>query len=289
MSLVPMLAMALACQPPAQPERTTSLTGHVLEPFTLESKVLGNARSIRVYLPPNYESEPKRRFAVLYMHDGQNVFDGKTSFIPNQEWRADETAEALIDAKLVEPIIIVGIDNAQAERANEYLPTYNAEAKYGGKADLYAKMVVEELKPRIDNSYRTKSEVASTGLMGSSFGGIVTLHMALTRPDVFGKIAVVSPSLWWDDEVMTKRAAAIPAKLPIKVWLDMGAEEGGPGSEYNRMAVGQAQALAKAFRSKGWKDGKDLAVVIEGFAVHNEVAWARRLGAMLMFLFPAKR
>lgn len=272
-----------------QAARRSTLTGRQPPPFEHTSKSLGNARLVRVYLPPNYDAEPKRRFAVLYMHDGQNVFDGLTSFIPNQEWRADETAEALIRANLIEPIIIVGIDNGQSSRGDEYLPTYSAEEKYGGKADLYSKMVVEEIKPVIDKRFRTKVDAASTGLIGSSYGGIITLHMGLTRPDVFGKLGVVSPSLGWDREVMTRRFGALKSKLPLKIWLDVGTEEGGPGSPYNGKALDQTESLGRVLRTKGWRDGRDLAVVVEGYAVHNEVAWARRLGAMLMFLYPAKR
>src|SRR5689334_20785353 len=125
------------------PVRKTSLTGIIKAHPDFESKILGNKRNVWVYLPPNYESEPKRSFPVLYMHDGQNVFDGMTSYIPNLEWRVDEAAEALIKAKVVEPIIIVAVSNAQMDRANEYLPTRRKmrDMEMGGKADLYGKFL----------------------------------------------------------------------------------------------------------------------------------------------------
>jgi len=271
----------------ALPERRPSLTGSIEKPFRLESKLL-SARDIFVYLPPQYATEPKRRFPVLYMHDGQNVFDGATSFIPNQEWKADEAAEALIKAKLIEPLIIVAVPNAGTERANEYLPTsgiLNGQ-KMGGKADVYGRMLLEELKPKIDKQYRTKPN--DSGLAGSSFGGVITLYLGLKHPDAFGKLGVFSPSLFWDNQYLLKQVQALPGKLPLKIWLDMGgAESGSPGQD--TMIVGMARKMDEALQSKGWSEGRDLAYYEEGYAPHNEVSWARRFPAMLMFLFPARR
>ncbi len=271
-------------------DRRPSLTGRIEQPFKLESKLLRNERTIFVYLPPQYALESKRRFPVLYMHDGQNVFDGATSFIPNQEWRADEAAEALINAKLVEPLIIVAIPNAGSERANEYLPTSvkRGQSAMGGKGDMYGRMLTEELKPQIDKLYRTKPGARDTGLAGSSLGGVITFWLGITRPDVFTKLGVFSPSLWWDSELMLKRAQALPGKLPLKIWLDMGTSESGNSKEDPGYAD-SARRLDAALRTKGWVEGRDLAYYEDGFAAHNENSWARRFPAMLMFLFPARR
>lgn len=261
--------------------RRTSIVGEVRAHPAFESKLLGNKRDIWVYLPPNYATEPNRRYPVLYMHDGQNVFDGKTSFIPNQEWRADEAAEALIKAKAVEPIIIVAISNAGMARSDEYLPT---RAKFrqnemGGKGDLYGKFITDELMPVIDTRYRTKKGPANTGLCGSSLGGVITMHLGQTRPDVFGKLAVVSPSVWWDDKLLVRNTKALPKKLNQRIWLDMGTDEGAT-------SVDDATLLKAALVEKGWQEGKDLLFYIDFGAKHNEAAWAGRMDAILLWLFP---
>jgi predicted alpha/beta superfamily hydrolase len=281
-----LLALAASCvlgpAPIPPQDRMPSLTGNIRLHEAFQSQILGNRRTLRVYLPPNYDLEPNRRFPVMYLHDGQNLFDGATSFIPNMEWRVDETAEALIRAKLVEPIIVVGIDNGGMQRANEFLPTRAQprpdQPPYGGQADRYAEMLIREIKPLIDRTYRTKSGREFTGTGGSSFGGVVSLYLGLRHPDVFSKLAVVSPSVWWDDRVVVRYVDELPRKLPLKIWLDMGGAEG-PGS------LAEAGKLHAALVRKGWRDGHDLAYFVDGHAQHNEAAWARRVGPILMFLF----
>ncbi|HLP00070.1 MAG TPA: alpha/beta hydrolase-fold protein, partial [Fimbriimonas sp.] len=137
------------------PQRVSSLAGTIETLAQFESKHLGNKRNIRVYLPPQYATEPNRKFPVLYMHDGQNVFDGATSFIPNQEWRADEAAEMLIKSNFVEPLIIIAIDNGEVARADEYLhkEIRMGAQRGGGKAALYGKFVVEEVMKVINIRY----------------------------------------------------------------------------------------------------------------------------------------
>ena len=267
--------LSLLLNSPIQEERRASTTGDIRYHREFESASLGNKRTLTVYLPPRYSAEPKRHYPVLYMHDGQNLFDGLTSFIPNKEWRVDETAEALINAGLIEPIIVVGIDNAGSERANEFLPTRVRTA--GGKADLYGKMLADDIMPFIDRTFRTKRGPKYTAVAGSSFGGILSLHLAMTRSDKFSKAAVVSPSVWWDNRVMVKRVNDLKSKPPVKIWLDMGASEG-PG------ALNDARALRDAMVAKGWGKG-DFAYIEEANAQHNEDAWARRMGAILLFLF----
>lgn len=281
--LIGLLALCLLqpTAPQTRPEpRAESRTGSITVHEGFESKHLSNRRRIWVYLPPGYADSARSRFPVLYMHDGQNVFDGMTSYIPNQEWRADETAEAMIRAGLLQPLIIVAIDNAQADRAQEFLPTpiRMGNATQGGKADLYGRFLVEEVKPFIDRTYRTRTGAGDTGLIGSSFGGVVTLHLGLRYPKVFGKLGVVSPSLWVDNEIMIRRTDLLPAKLPLKIWLDMGTREG-------LQSIVQSRKLRAALEKKGWQSGKDLLYLEESFGEHNEAAWARRLPLMLSFLF----
>jgi len=263
--------------------RRNSIVGDVHPHPGFESKLLGNKRDIWVYLPPGYAKEPNRRYPVLYMHDGQNVFNGGTSYIPNQEWRADEAAEALIKAKVVEPLIIVAISNAGMARADEYLPTRAKmrDSEMGGKADIYGKFLTDELMPMVDGAYRTKKGPADTGLCGSSFGGVITMHLGLTRSNVFGKLAVVSPSVWWDARVLVKNTKALPKKPNQRIWLDMGTDEA-------PMSVSDAELLRDALLEKGWREGKDLLFYIDAGAKHNEAAWAGRMDAILLWLFPAK-
>lgn len=241
------------------------------------SRFLEPARTLIVYVPPDYEVHSHTRYPVLYMHDGQNLFDSETAFAGN-EWRLDDTAEDLIDRGVIAPLIIVGIYNTGERRIHEYTPTTDAKLG-GGKADLYGRMLVEEVKPFIDKTYRTLNGPENTGLGGSSLGGLVTLHLGLQYPHIFGKLAVLSPSVWWDNRVILREIGQLPTKPPLKIWLDMGTAEGG-------MSLEDTEMLRDAMRAKGWSEGKDLAYFeIEG-ATHSEAAWAQRVGPFLRFLFP---
>ncbi len=242
------------------------------------SRFLEPVRTLVVYVPPGYEHNPQKHYPVLYMHDGQNLFDPATAFGGN-EWRLDDTAEELIERGAIEPLIIVGIYNTGEQRINEYTPTPDAKLG-GGKADLYGRMLVEEVKPFIEKTYRTVRGAENTGLGGSSLGGLVTLHLGLKYPNVFGKLAVLSPSVWWDNKVILREIEQLPAKPPLKIWLDMGTAEGG-------MSLEDTEMLRDAMRAKGWSVGNDLAYSeIEG-ATHSEKSWAERVGPFLQFLFPA--
>src|SRR5262245_39586755 len=203
-------------------QRAHALRGDVRLPNRFHSAILNNDRDIIVYLPPGYETDKQRRYSVLYLHDGQNLFDGATSFIPGQEWQVDETAQSLITARKIEPLIIVGIYNTGKDRADEYTPTQDAKYKAGGKADLYGRMLVEELKPFIDTNYRTRRDASHTGIGGSSLGGLVSLYVGLKYPTVFGRIAVVSPAVWWSDKQIIHFVEALPKKPSVRIWLDIG-------------------------------------------------------------------
>jgi predicted alpha/beta superfamily hydrolase len=221
------------------------------------------------------------------MHDGQNLFDGATSFIPGQEWRVDETAQALIAAGKIEPLIIVGINNAGKERINEYTPAEDAKYKMGGKADLYGRMMVEELKPFVDSHYRTKRDAKHTGLGGSSLGGLVSLYLALKYPAVFGRAAVVSPSVWFANRQILHYVKALPKKTKVRIWMDMGTKEGG-NQEEAQQSLNDAKLLRDTLVKHGWRVGKDLGYYEAQGAEHNEAAWAARVESILTFLFPQK-
>ncbi len=221
------------------------------------------------------------------MHDGQNIFDGATSFIAGQEWRVDETAESLINAGKIEPLIIVGIFNAGVERVNEYTPAADPKYKAGGKGDLYGRFLVEELKPFIDETYRTKTDAQHTGLGGSSLGGLISLYLGLKYPAVFTKIAVISPSVWWADRYILRFTQNQSHKQALRIWLDSGTKEGRDATEAQK-TVDDTRLLRNELIKKHWKDGKDLKYSEAEGAEHNEKAWAARTPKILEFLFPKK-
>ncbi len=263
-----------------------TLTGDIRVHKNFHSKILDNDRDVLVYLPPGYDATKSRRYSILYLHDGQNLFDGATSFIPGLEWRIDETAQALIGAAKIEPLIIVGVYNNK-DRINEYTPAVDAKYKLGGKADLYGRMLVEELKPFIDAQYRTKREARHTGLGGSSLGGLASLYLGLKYPDVFGRVAVVSPSVWFANKQIVHYVDALSKKPAVRIWMDIGTKEGRTAEEAQQ-TLNDARLLKETLVKKGWKVGKDLSYFEAAGAEHNEGAWAARVESILTFLFPRK-
>ena len=260
-----------------------TLTGNIQCHRQFPSRTLGNRRDILVYLPLGYRRFRRQQYPVLYLQDGQNVFDAATAFA-GVEWGVDETAQRLIRRRLIEPVIIVAIANTGPDRIHEYAPTRGIidskpkrKKRSRGLARKYAKFLIQELKPFIDSKYRTKPEAEFTGLGGSSLGGLLTMTLGLWFPDVFTRLAVLSPSVWWDDEVIVRGVLALEKKLPLKIWLDIGTAE--PGWE-------RARNLCAALIERGWNLYDDLEYhEIEG-ADHNEAAWAARVDPVLRFLYP---
>jgi predicted alpha/beta superfamily hydrolase len=252
-----------------------TLTGDVRTHEGFHSRYLEHDRTIIVYLPPGYDAQTADRYPVLYLHDGQNVFDRATSI--GEEWHVDEAAQTLILAGEIQPLIVVGIYNTGVHRINEYTPTRGAEG--GGHAGDYGRMLVEELKPFVDATYKTLPSAASTAIGGSSLGGLLTMHLGLRYPTAFGRLAVMSPSVWWDDREILREVEALPAKLPMRIWLDAGTAEG-------EQVIADARALRDALVAKGWVVGEDLAYLEAQGGEHNEQSWAARIDAVLKFLFP---
>ena len=241
------------------------------------SAFLPDSRDIIVYLPPNYEKDVEHNFPVLYLHDGQNLFDPETAYVKGEDWRVDDTAEALITAGEIEPVIIVGIYNTP-RRMEDYTPVRDRK-NGGGHADLYGRMIVEEVKPFIDKTYRTLTSAWNTGIGGSSLGGLVSIYLGLQYPDVFGKLAVLSPSVWWSNKAILKYVNELDMKPRLKIWLDMGTAEGG-------RTLKDASALRDALVNKGWELGDDLRYMVVEGGVHSERSWAERVDKVLKFLFP---
>jgi predicted alpha/beta superfamily hydrolase len=263
-----------------------TLTGNIKRHRAFPSDVLGNRRDVLVYLPPGYQRFGRQRYPVLYLHDGQNVFDAATSFA-GVEWGVDETAQRLIAQKLIEPLIIVAIANMGEDRIHEYAPTRGVidvkakrKKRSRGLAREYGKFLIEEVKPYIDKKYRTKRAAEFTGLGGSSLGGLVTLAIGILFPDFFKQLMVMSPSIWWDDFAIYRLVDLIEEKPPLKIWLDTGTNE--PGWE-------QARELRDRLVEKGWKLQNDLHYMEMEGADHSEAAWGLRVGPALRFLFPPQR
>lgn len=256
-----------------------TLTGDFRLHGKFRSQFLPNDRNLIVYLPPHYDVHTERRYPVLYLHDGQNLFDGASSFVHGQEWGIDETAQQLIVAGEVEPLVIVGIYNTGEHRVEEYTPSVDPRLKKGGQADLYGRLLVEELKPFIDSRYRTMTGPERTGLGGSSLGGLVSLCLALKYPAVFGKLMIMSPSVWWDGGIMLDRIRALPVKPSTRIWLDIGTKEG-------KNTIRNMREFRDTLTAKGWRLGDDLSYFEARNEQHNELAWGRRVGNALRFLFP---
>jgi len=243
-----------------------------------ESKILGNTRDVTVYLPPGYDDRNDRRYPVLYMQDGQNLFEPQRAFIPGQHWRLAEAADEAIGARTAEPMIIVGVDNAGPSRIDEYAPTHDPDKNGGGRADDYARFLLEELKPQIDWRYRTLGDGTNSALGGSSLGGLLAMHIAAKYPHAFSRVAVMSPSVWWNDRVILREVDEFAGPHRPRVWLDIGGREGGE-------AISGAQALRDRLRAKGWND-ESLLYHEDRRADHSERAWAARVRKVLEFLFP---
>ena len=244
------------------------------------SRGLRNNRDVVVWLPPGY-GLMRRRHPVIYFQDGQNIFDPATAFLGNA-WQAGDRATELIRAHQIAAPIMVGVYNTGFNRMNEYAPTpaeftgWDGEkCRSTGDAKRYARFLVNELKPFIDVRYLTLPGVRHTALVGSSMGGLVSLYFALWHPRVFGHVAALSPSVWWDNRAVIHEFARLRKKPDIRLWLDMGTAE--PGWEAIRL-------LRDALVAKGWKPGADLAYLEATGAEHTEAAWAARIGDVLQWI-----
>ena len=245
-----------------------------------QSQILPDARDLIVYLPPGYEAEPERQYPVLYLHDGQNLFDPETSYIKGKTWQVRETADAAIEAGEVEPLVIVGIYNTGDRRIAEY--THERDWQMGGgEADAYGALITQELMPWIADRYRVLAGREHTGLGGSSLGGLVSLYLGLKYAEIFGRLAVLSPSVWWNHKSILGVVNEIAPHLEHRprIWLDAGDHEG-------RMMVRDAELLLKRLRTNGWADEESLHFEKVRGGTHEELSWARRVGPMLRFLFP---
>ncbi|MFP4199647.1 MAG: alpha/beta hydrolase, partial [Halanaerobium sp.] len=243
------------------------------------SEVLNNKRKIRIYLPPSYSTEKNKYYPVLYVHDGQNVFQAAESY-SGESWNLHQTAELLIRENLIEEIIIVAADNMQEERLSEYA---HQDGIYKGKKVRargfdYEKFLVRELMPYLAENYRIKMGAENTALMGSSMGGLVTFNIGLRRTDLFSKLAVMSPSFWWGKTSPLEKINSFKYdNLNSKIWLDTGEAEG-KFMSFSPGVISRLRELKKNFKL-------DLVYYQVPEAVHSETAWAERVHCPLLYFY----
>lgn len=269
------------------PYRTVQAVGTVRRLQVVGGGVPALVRDALVWLPPGYDdaASASRRYPVLFLQDGQNVFEQPPG-VPG-EWRADETATELIQSGAIEPLIIVAIPNAGAARASEYLPT-SALPGVEAHADEYVAFVLNEVVPRIERAFRTKPGPENRAIGGSSLGGLVSLYAATRHPEVFGKILAESPSLVLGHRPIGEELFGSVARWPGRVYIGMGGRESiaKPGDDNaNREYTEAAAALDRMVAAAGLAPERHL-LVIAPEAVHDEQAWAARLPRALKFLFP---
>jgi predicted alpha/beta superfamily hydrolase len=254
------------------------------------SPELNNTRDILVWLPPGYRENDKR-YPVIYMHDGQNLFDEKTSHAG--EWRLDETLTELSQDGLA--AIVVGIHSIGERRFFEYNPYPSMmEDDYVGQGQEYLHFIIDTLKPLIDREFRTLPGSISTGIAGSSMGGLISLYALLAYPQVFGFCGALSTAFWFGnfglhETIRTK------SRGNGKIYLDVGGKEGDTFGElpepWRSIVKDPDQAYVSGVRSlrdllleHGYQEGQSLMYVEEPDAKHREDAWARRFPAALRFL-----
>lgn len=235
------------------------------------SPQLQNTRALRLYLPPSYQENAAKRYPVLYMHDGQNLFDAKSAAY-GVEWNVDETVNRLIATGVLDEIIVVGIDNTP-ERIPEYTPC--CDKKYGGgRLDAYQRFVVDTVKPYIDGTLRTLPGKDTTAIMGSSLGAIASLYIAQRHPEVFSKAGGVSGSFWWNNKEMIKK---LPARVPVRFYIDAGTRDDG---------MAETREMRDAMLAAGYRQDADLLYYVAEGGSHNEKSWAARVDKPLTWFFP---
>jgi predicted alpha/beta superfamily hydrolase len=232
---------------------------------------LNRNRRIWLYLPPDYATSTKY-YPVLYMHDGQNLFDATTSF--SGEWGVDETLNSLFAAGDF-GCIVVGIDNGGAERLNEYSPWKNAQYG-GGDGEKYTDFLVETLKPHIDANYRTVKDAAHTGQAGSSMGGLISMFGAIEHQSVFGKAGIFSPAFWFSDSCFTQIENATKTN-DLRAYFVAGTTE-------STTMVPKMQQMRNALINKTWLEN-ELFLKTDADGQHSEWYWKREFSAAYKFLF----
>ncbi|RZA25877.1 MAG: alpha/beta hydrolase [Lysobacteraceae bacterium] len=258
-----------------------------LQVHTLKSAIFGNERKVRVLLPAGYgdAANKDRRYPVLYLLDGQNVFDACLSDVSHHEWSADETVRQLVADRKIPPLIVVGVDHAGKDRAREYLPYKD----FVGNGDMeepagkqFPDFMTREVMPLVDGAYRTLPGPTNTGIGGSSYGGAASLYALLAKPNTFGYGLIESPVLWIGMGQLVRDTHPLAA-MPRKVFVAFGGKEASDPVIREKL-IGFVRLLESNFHAAGY-DATNYRTVIEADAEHTEAAWEERLPGALTFLF----
>jgi len=251
-----------------------------IQRHTVRSSHLGGNRTIDIWLPPEYHENAWARYPVVYLLDGQNVFDGKTSFIPGKTWCADETATRCVRQRKVRPCIQVAIWNGGSRRIDEY--TAVRDQRHGGGGALrHTRFLFDELFPWVGQRYRVRARREDTALVGASLGGLYVLDLICDHSDRVGGVGAMSPSVWWNQRSILQRLSRLRPNARPRIWLDIGTREG-------VAAVRDFRDCAAVLTDSGWQAGVDLAIREEDGAGHDEAAWAGRYGECLTHLLPSR-
>jgi predicted alpha/beta superfamily hydrolase len=268
----------------------------IIETQEITSKYLKNTRKLYTLLPPGYNKNKDRLYPVFYMNDGQNLYTIEQEGQWFKKWNMDIIVDTMLKKNYMEEIVVVGIANTK-RREYEYTPTYDMLEQGGGGANLYMKFVIDEVKPLIEKSYRVYSHRDHIAFGGSSLGGILTLYAGIKHSSVFSKLAVISPSLWWDFGVMfdlTRNWEVDPSTL--KIWLDIGRKEGTVTRKENLNKILKEiyrpvhfnRVLRDILIKKGFVKNKNFKCIEDVKGLHDEYSWGRRMYPMLRFFFPKK-
>lgn len=253
-----------------QPKFNGRITGNVeyINNFKTREELL--PRDIIIWLPPGYYENKELRYPVLYMNDGQNIIDPATSFT-GIDWQIDETADSLIKNSIIEPIIIVGVYNTK-NRSAEY-----SESDTGS---VYLDFIMHDLKPMIDQRFRTKKDAENTSIAGSSLGGLISFIIAWKQPNVFSKAACLSPALKIGKHNFVDNVRSYKGeKKQIQFYLDNG------GIDLEDSLQAGLDEMITLLNQKGYKDGEDLIYFRDSTAKHTESAWAERSWRFLEYFY----
>jgi predicted alpha/beta superfamily hydrolase len=247
----------------------------------LNSRVFGNTRLLRVWLPPDYDGWGANRYPILYLNDGQNLFDPATVFA-GVHWQVGETATRLIGEQKIRPLTIVGIDNTK-NRASEYIPYRSKDPRVvNAKGKCYPEFLQREVMPLIEGRYSVLRGPENTGLCGSSLGGLITLYTQLAAPGVFGRVLIESPSLFVANRKILEESRRF-RDWPARTYLGVGTREV-EDVEKDAKIVADVRELETIMREAGLNEQR-LKVRIDEGATHSETAWAARFPEALEFLY----
>jgi enterochelin esterase-like enzyme len=229
-------------------------------------------RNVLVHLPPGYDVSRPEPYPLLLLHDGQNLAHWRDE-AQGGSWHADETIDRLVADSRIPPVVMVGIDHAGDERIGEFTPAASDDG--GGPPSVYGRWIVDHLIPDLADDLNVRPDVRGVTLGGSSLGGLVTLWIASISPGQFGRLMVMSPSVWWDNHMILRHLREQPIDTATRIWLDVGRDEG-------KSVVRDARALRDLLREQ---HHDQLCYLEDPDGDHTEASWGRRFSEALVWLY----